>query len=91
MWMEQPWQCESQPRPVNMSFELWAENCPENLYKDGLLVINLADLAELLSRYGSCVGASDYLPAADFNNDGCISLSDLAQLLSVYGQSCPTW
>ena len=91
MWIQQPWECPSEPRPVNMSFELWTEDCPENLHKDGLLVINLADLAELLSHYGSCVGATAYWPAADFNNDGCIGLSDLAQLLSVYGQSCPTW
>jgi len=92
MWIEQPWECPTPPMPVNMSFELMASNCPENIYQqDGALMINLADLADLLSRYGSCVGDISYLPAADFNNDGCITLSDLAQLLSVYGQNCPTW
>jgi hypothetical protein len=88
-WSPQPWECLTPPRPVNMSFELWASNCPEDLVKNG--VINLADLADLLSRYGKCVGQPGYLPQADFNNDGCIGLSDLAQLLSVYAQPCPTW
>ena len=90
-WRPQPWECPTDPLPVNMAFELLASNCPENLYEEGLYEINLADLADLLSRYNKCVGQPGYLPQADFNNDGCITLSDLAQLLSVYGQPCPTW
>jgi hypothetical protein len=89
MWGEQPWECPTEPIPVHQAFALLTTNCPEDLVVDG--VVNLADLADLLSRYGSCVGDAAYSTAADFNNDGCINLPDLAQLLSVYGQTCPTW
>jgi hypothetical protein len=64
------------------------DNRPGDL--NGDRVINLPDLAILLSVYGACYGQPAYLPAADFDNDGCIGLSDLARLLSVYGQPCPT-
>jgi hypothetical protein len=61
--------------------------CPWDLNGDG--VIDLTDLAELLSGYGACAGDPSYDPAADFDDDGCIGLSDLAELLSVYGTPCP--
>jgi len=88
-WATQPWLCDTQPELVNMAFALVASDCPEDLTGDG--IINLADLATLLSVYGSCYGNPSFLPAADFDNNGCVGLSDLARLLSVYGQNCPTW
>jgi hypothetical protein len=88
-WVDQPWECPTEPIPVHQAFALMASDCPEDL--DGSGAIDLPDLADLLSRYGSCVGDAAYSPAADFDNDGCVNLPDLAQLLSVYGQICPTW
>ncbi len=61
--------------------------CPWDLNGNG--VIDLGDLAELLSSYGGCVGDPGYNPAADFDDDGCVGLPDLAELLSVYGTTCP--
>ena len=48
-------------------------------------IVNISDLAALLSTYGSCVGDPEYLPAADFDDDNCVTVADLATLLSVYG------
>jgi hypothetical protein len=56
---------------------------------DGNGLVDLEDLAALLSTYGRCEGEEGYNAAADFDNDGCITLVDLAALLSRYGQSCP--
>lgn len=86
-WVKQPWMCPTQPELVNMAFSLLASDCPEDLVPDR--VIDLADLAQLLSVFNSCYGDANYLPAADFNNDGCVGLSDLAQLLSVFNTNCP--
>ena len=59
--------------------------CLGNLNGDGQ--VSLADLAELLSNYGTTSGA---LPEdGDLNGDGDVDLSDLAALLSVYGTMCP--
>lgn len=61
--------------------------CAGNLNDDGL--IDLTDLAELLTAYGACEGDANFLPEADINNDKCVELTDLAYLLSVYGNICP--
>jgi photosystem II stability/assembly factor-like uncharacterized protein len=54
---------------------------------DGDGDVDLADLAALLSAYGTCAGDPVYNPAADFDSSGCIDLADLAVLLSHYGIS----
>ena len=56
---------------------------PGDLDGDG--DVDLNDLAELLGRYGSCVGEPTYDSNADFDDSGCIDLSDLAYLLGYYG------
>jgi hypothetical protein len=56
---------------------------------NGDSIVDLQDLAALLSSYGLCEGDEGYNVAADFDNDDCITLADLATLLSRYGQSCP--
>lgn len=53
---------------------------------DGDGHVSLADLAILLSCFGSCVGDPAFNPQADFDADGCVGLSDLAVLLSTFGQ-----
>jgi alpha-tubulin suppressor-like RCC1 family protein len=52
---------------------------------DGDGHVGLADLALILSAFGSCAGAPTYNPQADFNGDGCVSLADLAMLLANFG------
>ncbi len=47
--------------------------------------VDLSDLGELLSAYGTCAGDAGYDPAADFDASGCIDLSDLGELLAAYG------
>ncbi len=51
-------------------------------------VVDLPDLAALLSVYGSCVGDPGFDCQLDLDFDGCIGLADLAQLLSLYGSPC---
>ncbi|MCA9245296.1 MAG: hypothetical protein KDA32_15175 [Phycisphaerales bacterium] len=51
-------------------------------------MVDLSDLALLLSVFGSCEGDMQYVPAADFDNTGCVELGDLALLLSVFGANC---
>jgi hypothetical protein len=48
---------------------------------------DLADLAQLLSRYGTTSGAT--YEDGDMDGDGDVDLADLAALLSVYGDPCP--
>ena len=54
---------------------------------DGDNDIDLADLAQLLSNYGTPSGA--VYEDGDLDADGDVDLADLAGLLSVYGTTCP--
>lgn len=49
--------------------------------------VELADLATLLTNFGTAGGASH--AQGDLNGDGAVNLTDLAILLGVFGQSCP--
>ncbi len=56
---------------------------PGDLDGDG--DVDLADLAALLTVYGTCLGDPSYNEAADFDGSGCVDLPDLATLLGNYG------
>jgi hypothetical protein len=60
--------------------------CPWDINDDG--VVDLADLATLLSSYGLCAGDAGYVPEADLDGDECVGLADLATLLAHYGETC---
>ena len=60
------------------------ESCPGDLNGDG--VVGLADLAQLLSNYGTTSGAT--YEDGDMDGDGDVDLADLAALLGVYGTTC---
>ncbi|MBI5865236.1 MAG: hypothetical protein HZB38_12145 [Planctomycetes bacterium] len=62
-----------------------AANCPGDLNGDNL--VNLTDLALLLSHFGMASGAT--WADGDLTGDGAVSLDDLALLLSVFGTTCP--
>jgi hypothetical protein len=47
-------------------------------------IIDIADLALFLSRFGSTSGG-----CADINGDGIVDIADLASLLSEFGRGCP--
>jgi hypothetical protein len=83
-------------------FALYAPGCP-NAGPDGKFceadvygfdcLVDLADLAALLSNYGTTTGATlamgDVDPYdASFPGDGDVDLGDLAELLSQYGNDC---
>jgi len=53
---------------------------------DGDWDIDLTDLAQLLSNYGTTEGAS--YEDGDLDGDGDVDLTDLAALLSAYGMTC---
>jgi hypothetical protein len=59
--------------------------CPGDL--DGDNVVGLADLAVLLSHFGTVGGADP--EDGDLNGDQNVDLSDLAILLSNFGTTCP--
>ncbi|MCA9242607.1 MAG: hypothetical protein KDA32_01530 [Phycisphaerales bacterium] len=61
--------------------------CPGDITLDG--VVDLADLAGLLSAFGTSIGNPGYSNAADLDDDGTVGLSDLAGLLAVFGSPCP--
>jgi hypothetical protein len=56
--------------------------CPGDLNGDGIR--DIADLALLLSQFGSSDGGCD-----DINGDGVTDISDLALMLSAFGTACP--
>ena len=59
--------------------------CPGDLDHD--LDVDLTDLAQLLSNYGTTAGAA--YEDGDIDEDGDVDLADLAALLGVYGTNCP--
>lgn len=63
-----------------------AAECPGDVNDDG--VVDISDLAMLLSAFGATSSDPTYLAAADFDNDGDVDLSDLASLLSLFGTTC---
>lgn len=58
--------------------------CPGDFDLDG--DVDLADLAQLLSNYGTPSGATYYM--GDMDCDGDIDLSDLAAFLAHFGANC---
>jgi len=65
------------------AFITLAGGLPGDIDGDGH--VGLADLALLLSAFGSCDGDPAYNPPTDLDGDGCVSLSDLATLLANFG------
>lgn len=61
--------------------------CPGDL--DGSGAIDLADLAGLLSAFGSSLGDPGFLEAADLDGNNTVDLGDLAGLLALFGSACP--
>ena len=59
--------------------------CPGDL--DGDDQVGLADLAIMLSNFGTASGA--LAADGDLDGDGDVDLSDLALLLSLFGTICP--
>lgn len=55
---------------------------------DGDWVVTLADLAGVLSVYGSAVGDPGFDPTSDLDGNGVIGLNDLTLLLDQYGTDC---
>ncbi len=68
------------------AYSLGGVPCPGDL--DGDYDVDLADLSQLLSNYGTTEGAS--YEDGDLDGDGDVDLADLAALLAVYGTTCPT-
>lgn len=64
--------------------------CTADIDGSGDCIVSLADLAALLSAYGTCPGDALYNPDADLTDDGnaCIALADLAEMLGQYGDDC---
>jgi len=54
---------------------------------DGDRIVNLEDLAVLLSHYGTGEGAPS--SDGDLDGDGDVDLQDLAVLLARFGSTCP--
>lgn len=59
--------------------------CPGDVSGDD--VVDLTDLTQLLSNYGTLSGASR--SDGDLDADGDVDLGDLTTLLSNFGTSCP--
>lgn len=78
-------QCATTSNAATLTVNPAGNDCPEDLVPDN--VINIQDLALLLSHYGMSGATPE---DGDFDGDGDVDLSDLAQLLGVYGESCPT-
>src|SRR6185436_16030720 len=60
-------------------------SCPGDANGDG--IVELSDLAILLSHFGTTSGAT--FADGDFTADGVVDLTDLALLLGSFGTSCP--
>ena len=75
--------CHELSLPISLAFV--GADCPGDL--DGDQDVDLSDLAQLLSNYGTTSGAA--YEDGDFDNDGDVDLGDLAAMLSVYGDPCP--
>jgi hypothetical protein len=69
----------------NGAFIIEFERCPDS---DGSGIVDLPDLAQLLSVYGRCIGDPGFDCQFDLDFDGCVGLPDLARLLSLYGGPC---
>ncbi|MCA9243403.1 MAG: hypothetical protein KDA32_05575, partial [Phycisphaerales bacterium] len=54
---------------------------------NGDCMVDLADLAGLLSHFG--LGPDARIDDGDLNGDGMVDLSDLAALLAGFGGACP--
>jgi hypothetical protein len=65
---------------LDRSVEGWS--CPGDLDRDG--VVNLGDIAIMLTAYGECDSDSP----ADMNGDRCVNVTDLGMLLAVFGAGC---
>ena len=55
---------------------------------NGDWIVDLTDVALLLSAFGAQSGDPAYNPRADFDQDGDVDLTDLSLLLSRYGAPC---
>lgn len=63
----------------------FASACPGDLNGDG--VVDVADLATLLSNFGTLSGATP--EQGDSDDDGDVDLADLTTFLSLFGTTCP--
>ncbi len=70
--------------PSEASIMRLAPFCPGDINLDGM--VDLSDLAALLSNFGLTAGAG--LAEGDLDGDGDVDLSDLATLLANFGISC---
>jgi len=83
-WEQDPNDPNNQNYGAAYVFHRTSSRCPGNLNDDN--VIDLFDLAILLSNYGIAEGA--VYEQGDIDEDGDVDLGDLAALLAVYGQHC---
>jgi Dockerin type I domain len=60
-------------------------NCPGDVNGDN--IVNLTDLATLLTNFGTPSGATREM--GDLDADGDVDLTDLATLLTNFGTTCP--
>ena len=67
----------------------WTEGTPCVGDLTGDNVIDLSDLAIMLSAFATCPGDPAFNPDADLDGDGCVALNDLVTQLSVFETTCP--
>ena len=72
---------EASHRDLSISISAVNQGCAEDITGDG--VVNAADLAQLLGKWGRCP-CPGCCPS-DFNDDGVINAADLATLLGSWG------